>query len=198
MSEPFITTPSTPSKERKEKSFLRELLEFLVIALIIIVPVRAFIAQPFVVSGPSMDPTFASGDYLIVDELSYRFRDPHRGDVIVMRYPNDPSEFFIKRIIGLPGETISINNTSVRIQNTKHPEGFILDEPYIAYTGNGLNQRVVLGTEEYFVMGDNRPHSSDSRLWGVLPESHIIGRPFVRLYPVSTIDYAPGEHVFTE
>lgn len=188
----------TPSNEPepKQKSFLRELIEFLVVALVIIVPLRTYVAQPFVVSGASMDPTFHTGDYLIIDQLSYRFHEPMRGDVIVMRYPENPSEFFIKRIIGLPGETVSVKHSTIRIKNAEHPEGFVLDEPFLVNTGNGLNQSLILGPTDYFVMGDNRPYSSDSRTWGPLPRDHIIGRPFVRLLPVDVIDYKPGEYIF--
>lgn len=187
-------TPPTPSAH-KDESLLSELIKFALITLLIVLPIRIYIAQPFIVSGSSMDPTFANGQYLIIDEISYRFQDPERGDVIVFRYPNDPTKFFIKRIIGLPGETVSINGATVTITNTEHPNGLVLDESYIERP-MWSSAYITLGDEEYFVMGDNRPASSDSRVWGPLDRDLITGRAFVRLLPVSTVDLFPGEHIY--
>jgi len=175
-----------------ENSFW-EIARFAIIALIIVLPVRWFIAQPFIVSGASMQDTFHDKEYLIVDQLSYRFEEPSRGDVIIFRYPNDPSKYFIKRIIALPGETINISGTSVQIQNDEHPEGFTLDEPYAQPGESNRPQSLTLGSEEYFVMGDNRDHSSDSRTWGTLDRDAIVGRAFIRLLPPQRIDFMPGE-----
>jgi signal peptidase I len=138
-----------------------------------------------------MDTTFAHGEYLIVDELSYRFQEPARGDVVVFKYPLEPKKYFIKRIIALPGETISVKNQDVTIINTENPKGFKLNEPYV-HTQTFGDLKKTLGPDEYFVMGDNRLVSSDSRFWGSLPKKNIIGRPFVRLLPFSRIDYLPG------
>ncbi len=154
-----------------------------------------YIAQPFIVSGSSMDPTFANGEYLIVDELSYRLDDPERGDVIIFRYPQDPSKFFIKRIIGLPGETVVIKGSAVSIVNTANPDGFALDERFLSHETYS-NMRVVLNDDEYFVMGDNRPASSDSRIWGPLKRKLIIGRALVRLLPVTRAQVLPGAHQY--
>ena len=159
-----------------------EILKFAIIALVIIVPIRLFVAQPFIVKGDSMVPTFENKDYLIVDQISYRFNEPRRGDVIIFRYPNNPSRFFIKRIIGLPGEEVIIEGGSVRIINEDHPTGFILNEPYINDALFG-QQSTDIGEDEYFVMGDNRPASSDSRVWGPLHEDYIVGRALIRLFP---------------
>lgn len=183
--------------DSKENSFW-EIARFAIIALIIVLPVRWFIAQPFIVSGASMQETFQDKEYLIVDQLSYRFHEPRRGDVIIFRYPNDPSKYFIKRIIALPGETISITGTSVKIQNAENPAGFKLDEPY-AQTGEGnREQNLTLSEDEYFVMGDNRDHSSDSRTWGTLDRDAIVGRAFIRLLPPQRIDFMPGESQVNE
>ncbi len=183
--------------DSKENSFW-EIARFAIIALIIVLPVRWFIAQPFIVSGASMQETFQDKEYLIVDQLSYRFHEPRRGDVIIFRYPNDPSKYFIKRIIALPGETISITGTSVKIQNAENPKGFKLDEPY-AQTGEGnREQSLTLSEDEYFVMGDNRDHSSDSRTWGTLDRDAIVGRAFIRLLPPQRIDFMPGESQVNE
>lgn len=174
-------------------TFFTELLKLAVLVAVIVIPVRLWVAQPFLVSGASMEPTFDTGEYLIVDELSYHLRAPARGDVIIFRYPKDPSKFYIKRIIGLPGETVEVANTSVsvtRADGTSLP----LNEPYLKLTGNGSAQRVPLGAGEYFVMGDNRPDSSDSRYWGALPAHDIIGRAFMRLLPVQHIALLPGAY----
>ena len=177
--------------EKKENPLL-EIVRFSLIALIIVIPIRSFIAQPFIVSGASMENTFHTGEYLIVDQLSYELHDPVRGDVIVFRYPRDPSKFFIKRVIGLPGDTIDIDGSTVRITNTENPNSYILDEPYIKSMLNGTTVNEVLGAREYFVMGDNRDQSSDSRAWGILTSDRIVGRAYLRLFPPSKLSYLPG------
>jgi signal peptidase I len=184
--------PSTDTTVARSENPLIEILRFSLIALIIVVPIRMFVAQPFIVSGASMEQTFHTGEYLIVDQLSYHARTAKRGEVIVFRYPKDPSKFFIKRVIGVPGDTITIEGNTVRITNAAYPNGFILDEPYIAKMTPGPDVTETLGEREYFVMGDNRDQSSDSRVWGVLQEDRIIGRAFVRLFPPSEFDYLPG------
>ncbi len=158
----FYKMPEETKQEPKQNTFW-ETVKFIVIALLIVIPFRIWIAQPFVVSGASMEPTFINGDYLIVDEISYRFEQPQKGDVIIFRYPLDPSKFFIKRIEGLPGDTV---------------------------TENG--KQIVLAENEYYVLGDNRNESLDSRYWGSLPKSLIVGRAFLRLWPVSKIGVFPG------
>jgi len=174
----------------KKENFFGETLKFIVISLIIVVPFRYFIAQPFIVSGASMDPTFEDGEYLIVDQLSYHFEEPARGDVIIFKYPKDPSKYFIKRVIGLPNETVIINGESVSITETDG-KTVLLNEPYVANNIN-ISFEKKLNADEYFVMGDNRPASSDSRIWGPLPKENIIGRPLLRLLPVTRINLFPG------
>ncbi|MDQ5955260.1 MAG: signal peptidase [Patescibacteria group bacterium] len=177
--------------EVHRENFFIELLKFGLLALCIVLPVRLFVAQPFIVSGESMVPTFQNGEYLIIDELTYHFSQPKRGEVIVFRYPKDPSQFFIKRIIGLPGETVHISDQGITITKT---DGTALqvDEPYVMNQGNGGTREYVVPQDEYFVMGDNRPESSDSRSWGFLPRKDIVGRTLVRLLPFSTIAFFPG------
>ncbi len=187
---------SSPRGENKE-SMMSEIIRFSLVALLIVLPIRLFIAQPFIVSGASMETTFSTGQYLIVDQLTYHFDTPERGDVIVFRYPKDPSKFFIKRIIGVPGDTVSISGSDVTILNTEHPEGMLLQEPYILSMKPGATITETLGEGEYFVMGDNRDASSDSRAWGVLQREHIVGRAFLRLFPVDTVEVFPGAHVIT-
>jgi signal peptidase I len=171
---------------------LVEIIRFSIIALLIVIPIRMFIAQPFIVSGASMETTFHSGEYLIVDQVSYYLNDPKRGDVIIFRYPRDPSKFFIKRVIGVPGDTLTIEDGLVIIKNEAYPEGFILEEPYAETMPPAPKMTETLGDREYFVMGDNRDESSDSRTWGVLQEERIIGRAWMRLFPPTAADYLPG------
>lgn len=180
----------------KWKEFLEngwDLLKFAIVALIIVIPIRMWIAQPFVVSGESMYPTFDNGQYLIIDEISYILGNAQRGDVVVFRYPNDTKRFFIKRVIGLPNEKIIVNNGEVTIINKEHPDGFKMIEPYINekfFTGSTYETK----DNEYFVMGDNRNRSSDSRFWGILPKNLMIGKVFLRLLPIKTVSYMPGKY----
>ena len=186
------TTHSTPPLPGKQPGTIGEILRFALIALVIVIPIRFFVAQPFIVSGASMQPTFQNGQYLIVDQLSYRFSPPEHGDVIVFKYPKDPSKYFIKRVIGIPGDTLSINGNVITIINKTHEQGVKLSEPYVAkMTPNGAETEV-LGTDEYFVMGDNRDNSSDSRVWGILPKDFIVGKAYLRLFPFQNIGYLPG------
>ena len=167
-------------------SFAWEIFKILVISLVIIIPIRYFLIQPFFVKGASMEPTYEDGEYLVIDEASYRFREPARGEVVVFRYPLDTKEFFIKRIIGLPGETITINGTEVTIRNKENPQGFILDESrYLKNVPPMGQSEVILKDGEYFVLGDNRSASFDSRRWGSVPRQDIIGRVWLRAWPVS-------------
>jgi signal peptidase I len=193
--EPTIPTSPSLQPQPKKENFFGEIAKFTIVALLVVLPIRLFIAQPFIVSGASMDPTFETGQYLIVDQLSYHVGNPDRGQVIIFKYPKDETKYFIKRVIGLPGETIIIDGTSVIIKNKQHPDGFKLIEPYISLN----NQKEDTGTyvmkdNEYFVMGDNRRESFDSRSWGILPRDLIIGTPFIRLYPLDRISLLPGNY----
>jgi len=196
MNEPDHKTHSDTEKDgvKKIHPFV-ELLQFAAIALLIVVPVRYFIAQPFIVSGASMENTFHTGEYLIIDQLTYVFNDPERGDVIVFHYPKDPSKFFIKRVIGLPGESIDIQGNVVTITKTDGTTE-ILTEPYIKTMAENTSLTETLGEREYFVMGDNRDASSDSRVWGVLPKDKIVGRALFRLFPFTKIETVPGKYTF--
>jgi len=170
-----------------------ELVRFAVMALIIVIPIRVFLAEPFVVSGSSMVPTFEDGNYLIIDKISYRLNDPKRDDVIIFRYPNDQTKFFIKRIIGLPNETVDIKGDVVIITNGEHKDGLKLSEPYVKNIANNI-LHFELKSDEYFVMGDNRSGSSDSRYWGGVKRNLITGKAFLRLLPVKKIDILPGDY----
>jgi len=163
--------------------FVWEILKIVIIALVIVIPIRYFLFQPFIVKGQSMEPNFENSNYLIVDELSYRFRDPQRGEVVVFRYPKNISQRFIKRIIGLPGEKIEIEAGVVMMN------GKILDES--KYLPSGVqttgNTQISLDENEYFVLGDNRISSFDSRQWGVLPRKNIVGRVYFRAWPITDL-----------
>lgn len=166
-------------------NFISDIAKTVLIALIIVVPIRMFVFQPFLVQGDSMLPSFESGDYLIVDQVSYRFTEPTRGDVVVFEFPFDRSQRFIKRIIGLPGETVEIKDGKVVVYDESHENSVVLEEPYIDSTQTPGSTDLVLEEGDYFVLGDNREFSSDSRRWGVVPESHIIGKAQLRIFPVS-------------
>ena len=181
----------------KEKFDWREFVRFAAITLVIVIPVRILVASPFVVSVSSMYPTFSNGNYLIIDKISYRLTEPKRDDVVVFRYPNDTTKFFIKRIIGLPFETIDIKGSVVTITSENKKEGFKLVEPYVKNTGND-NTHYELKADEYFVMGDNRTASSDSRYWGAVSRKLLEGKAFLRLLPISKIDIWPGYYEYKE
>lgn len=184
---------SSVTKQDKKGGWLREIINFALIAVFIVLPFRLFIAEPFIVSGESMDPTFGNGEYLIVDQLSYRFETPKRESVVIFKYPRDPSKYFIKRIIGLPGETLNVRDGEVFIKSKNSPGEIKLSEPYLKFFKND-NFQVTLAADEYFVLGDNRPRSSDSRFWGPLQKKLIVGRPILRLLPITAISLFPGDY----
>lgn len=179
-------TKNTPAG----KHWFRETLELILLALIVVAPIRLFVVNPFIVSGASMIPTFQDGEYLIVDQLSYRFDNPERGEVIIFRYPKDPTKFFIKRIIGLPGETVELKDGRVTVSGADK-KAVTLDESYVKNRSND-DGVYSLGAGEYFVMGDNRISSSDSRVWGALERDLIVGRALLRLFPVTEAAVFPG------
>ncbi len=186
--------PPTETTSEKTPSAFKEIFQFALIALIIVIPIRMFVAQPFIVSGASMENTFYSGEYLIVDQVTYHFNEPERGDVIIFRYPKDPSKYFIKRIIGVPGDTVTIEGNEVTISNKRETIKEVLDEPYVKAMEENTHVKDELGEREYFVMGDNRDQSSDSRVWGVLHREKIIGRAWLRLFPFNAAEIMPGDY----
>lgn len=164
-----------------------ETIEVALVAIIAVFVIRTFLIQPFLVSGASMEPNFSSGDYLLIDELTYHFKEPERGDVVVFHYPENDSIFYIKRIIGLPGERISFKDGTVTIFNAEHPQGFALEEIYLSEELHTAGSEVVLRDGYYFVMGDNRSFSFDSRSWGPLNKSKIVGVVRLRLWPFNKV-----------
>lgn len=171
------------------KSFVWETLKVIIISLAIIVPVRYYLIQPFYVKGASMEPNFYDHEYLIIDEISYRFNQPSRGEVIVFKYPKDPSGYFIKRVIALPGERIKISDGKITIYTPKKPEGVLLDESgYLARDTQTLGSiDLTLGPQEYYVLGDNRMSSLDSRRFGPLESKFIVGKVWVRGWPLNRV-----------
>lgn len=165
--------------------FIFDLAKIMLVVLAVVIPFRLLVAEPYVVSGCSMFPSYQNREYLIVDRLSYRFGEPARGDVVVLKYPKDLSQYFIKRIVGLPGETIRFERGKVVVTNADHPNGFTLDEPYLKSQVESLGrpEPITLGSGEYYVLGDNRTASSDSRVWGVLPQDDIVGRAWITIFP---------------
>lgn len=170
-----------------------DFFRFTLIAVAIVIPFRLYVAQPFIVSGASMSPTFETGQYLIVDELTYRLGEPKRGDVVILKKPREEAEFLIKRIVGLPGETVEINGGVITIKNKENENGFVVPEPYVKNT-RVENFKVIIDRNEYFVMGDNRPVSLDSRFIGTIPRDHIVGRAILRLLPISETSFLPGSY----
>jgi signal peptidase I len=179
--------PSTPEQANPGiGSFVWELARVVIIAFVIMLVFRLFVAEPFIVSGSSMVPNFHNREYLIINKIGYRLHPPQRGDVIVFKYPRDTSQYFIKRIIALPGEKVKISNGRVTIYNAQYPKGKVLDEPYLPNQGVtlGAESTTSLGSNEYFVLGDNRQASSDSRVWGILPKNDIVGKVWLRVFPL--------------
>lgn len=187
-------SPLIPKPVEEKKESFWDLIRFAILLIVIIVPFRMYIAQPFIVDGASMDQTFHEGDYLIVDEISYSLRQPERGEVIIFKNPTNPSQYFIKRVVGLPGETVRVRGDRVEITSSNN-EKIILDEPYLGSSGSRTATQA-LDDDEYFVMGDNRSVSYDSRMWGPLKENMIKGRAFLRLFPPKVISYLPGNYEF--
>jgi signal peptidase I len=164
-------------------SFFWDVFKIVVLAAIIVLPIRYFLFQPFLVNGSSMEPNLSDGDYLIVDEISYNFRQPQRGEIIIFDYSSETR--FIKRIIGLPGEKLNFRENQIEIVATSGEE-IILDEAsYLSSPTNNADFSITLGDKQYFVMGDNRSFSFDSRNWGPISEERIVGRAWLRLWPLT-------------
>ena len=201
-------------EEENSKKHKMEIFRTILIVVLLVVVTRFFIIQPFVVKGGSMEPNFQDNEYIFVEEISSKFTGYSRGDVVIFRHPENqctqfinksfinriflpgPCTNFIKRVIGLPGETVTVKDGTIKIKNQKHPDGFTLSESYIpksdSYKLRGNITRT-LGNDEYFVLGDNRqPNASlDSREWGVLPKNHITGKAWLVVLPFNKFGIAP-------
>ncbi len=198
--QPDVENPESVTKTEGTLDFLWELMKVVIISLAIILPVRYFLVQPFYVNGASMEPTYFERDYLIVDELSYRFEEPKRGDVVIFKCSSPAcgasrGSHLIKRVIALPGEHVELQKGIIFIQNREHPEGFFLDErPYLT---RGIYEHdtlaMDLGNDEYFVMGDNRCVSFASEDFGPIKRSWLVGRAWIRGWPFTTAGFINGQ-----
>ena len=203
---PFLSEEGDASNSYQSVGgFVLEVIKIIILAFVIIFPIRVFLFQPFFVQGASMEPNFEDGQYLIVNEFGVKetdfsfnshellkidpFKEIPRQRVVVFRYPLDTTKFFIKRVIGLPGETVKVKDGQVTIFNAAHPDGFVLDEK--SYLPVGLKTAgdltITLSDKQYFMLGDNRMFSSDSRVWGPVPTSDIVGEVALRAWPLDKI-----------
>ncbi len=170
------------------RHFFLDFIQTVVIALSIFVILYLFLVQPHQVKGNSMNPNFLDQEYILTDKIGYRFHDPQREDVIIFTSPQDPDYEYIKRIIGLPGETIKIERGEVFINGQKLAEAY-LPASFQTLSGHFLKegQTYTISEGQYFVFGDNRNHSSDSREWGPVEREKIIGRAWFRYWPLSKV-----------
>ncbi|MEK7610922.1 MAG: signal peptidase I [Patescibacteria group bacterium] len=176
--------------------FISDILETVVLAFALFIVVNVFVAQLHEVYGNSMLPDFKNGEYLLTDKVTYRFRNPQRGDVIIFKSPEPPHRDYIKRVIGLPGESVTISDGKVYIYNATHPQGYQLKEDYLepgmvteGKTAMPNQTKYTVPADSYVVFGDNRAVSSDSRTWGAVTKSEIIGRSLVRLWPPNSFSF---------
>lgn len=177
---------------KKIGNFFLDTIETVVIALAIFVVIYLFLVQPHQIKGNSMYPNFYDGEYILTDKISYRFSSPRRGDVIVFKAPKNHELDYIKRIVGLPGETVMVKSGKVYINNQLLSEIYLSSE---VFTNNGTflheGQNYTIPSGEYLALGDNRPHSSDSREWGTIKSDEIIGRAWFRYWPFNRISFVP-------
>lgn len=172
----------TGTENKKHGMYLGEILESVAIAVILAVIIRFFLFQPFYIPSGSMEPTLKPGDRIIVNKLIYRYSQPERGDIMVFKYPRDPARDFIKRAVGLPEETVEIKDSKVYINDKKISQPFL--EPGLQFGSFGP---VEVPGGSYFMMGDNRNNSEDSRIWGTLPGENIVGKAMFIYWPISRI-----------
>lgn len=180
------------------------LLRWIVGIIIIVKLIQIFIVQPFIVDGLSMSPTFDNRDFLLVDKFTYNFGLVHRGDVAIFKFyeggKSNPytGKYLIKRIIGLPGERVIVKNGITTIYNEKNPNGFVLDQNYVVYNDINKNRDLLLDGSHYFVMGDNRSGSYDSRDWGTLDKKYLKGQVLIRVFPFDSFGFFAGERSYNE
>lgn len=180
---------------RRFVNFILDFLETIVVALSIFVVIYLFLMQPHEIKGSSMEPNFYNSEYILTDKISYRLHAPTRGDVVIFKAPENPDVDYIKRVIGLPADRIKIQNGSVYLNGEKLREDYLRDQTYLppgSYMAEGVEITIPGG--KLFVMGDNRPHSSDSRRFGPVPFDAIIGRAFLRYWPVTSFGMLPQVH----
>ena len=186
-------------EDEKPSSLLLWILGIIIVVKLI----QGFIIQPFIVDGGSMLPTYHNGEFLLVDKLSYHLHKPKRGDVMIFKlYENNNNPYegkhLIKRVIGLPNERVQVENGITTIYNKENPNGFVIDEPFISFKETHKNVDIVLDDTHYFMMGDNRSQSYDSRDWGALDEVNIKGQVLFRVYPFKSATYEPGQYKYAK
>lgn len=182
--------PLEPPLIRRAFNFCWEIIKIVVVSLAIIIPVRVYVVQPFIVEGASMSPSFEDGQYLIVDEISYRFNPPRRGDVVIFHPPTDEKTYYIKRVIGLPNETIQLKDEHIFVHNQEYPDGFRLNEAnYLIQNRITQEGKTTLNNDEYYVIGDNRDNSLDSRRFGPVKAGDIKGKVFLRAFPFNEFNF---------
>jgi signal peptidase I len=182
----LIYQPSNLSAGKKFLYLLWDLVKVVCISLAIIIPIRYFLIQPFYVKGASMEPSFYDHEYLIIDEISYRFTQPERGDIVVFKYPKDPSQYFIKRVVGLPGETVEVKDGYVFVYQADDKKILLNEYDYLATDVKTAGDKTwVLQDDEYYVLGDNREHSLDSRVFGSVSREFIVGKVWLRGWPIN-------------
>ncbi|MFA6423412.1 MAG: signal peptidase I [Patescibacteria group bacterium] len=161
-----------------------EVVKTFAIVLLVAFLLRKVIVQPFIVEGSSMEPNFHNNEYLLVDQVSYRLSEPKRGDVVIFKAPTNMEVNYIKRVIGLPGETVEIKDSKIYVNKQELGEPFLTRDEK-TYINDSIDKtlNITLNANELFVLGDNRENSSDSREWGILPQENIIGRVFLIIYP---------------
>lgn len=207
--------------ENKLKKFLIKhsgtILDFVIIVLIIIM-MRLYVISPFKVSGGSMLDTLYDGDIMLVEKISYRFWEPQRGDVVVIRPVHKQESYFVKRIIGIPGDKILFKNGDIYLINDEYPDGILINERYLTNTNShktflpmNIDDTIYVEKDHYFLMGDNRNFSTDSRSWwyskfspyGTIPKENIVGRSIFVVFPYPRFIYrekynASGSILFSE
>lgn len=187
---------STELKQPKINPILKEILVFVIIIAVVVIPIRFFVIKPFIVSGESMEPNFHESNYLIVDQISYNFLEPQRGEIVIFRLPENKKKHLIKRIIATPGETIRISGSDVFIKEAGSENFVQIDESYLNSDFESFVKELHLGEDEFFVMGDNRTNSTDSRIFGLIKKDYIVGRAWLRLLPITEIGIMPERHHF--
>lgn len=181
--DPQEKSPRSPAK--RTVFAIIDFIKTTIIVVFLALIIRLFVVQPFIVEGQSMLPTFSNNDYLITEKISYSIRSPERGEIVIFHPPDNPSINYIKRLVGLPGDSIEVKDQSVYVNTQK------INEPYL--TSNEQTNvatkdfTLTLKSGEYFVLGDNRNHSRDSREIGPIPYSSIVSRVWVRLLPVDNV-----------
>ncbi len=186
---PALTHPLSEHPLTSFVRFLFEIIKTVVVVLVFALLIRYFLVQPFVVDGSSMRPSFHDHEYLLVEKLNFIFHHPQRGEVIVFKYPLNPSFNYIKRVIGVPGDRVVISKGKVTIYNNQNSSGLVLKEPYLdpgqstTLNGDAAEHTWLVDQNSYFVLGDNRDHSDDSRSWGFVPAHSIVGKVWLTIYP---------------